>query len=378
MPLDINALIADYENKSSKELLKVIEDNFVTFKRLYLKVEKDKGIDLGGLVELTRNINFTLAFVVALDGVIDDKEYKFYKDSAKLIAVPSDSIFSKDAIMGIDEATREKILDGLIALADSLSALSGPEAKESLFRIILAGFSSNGVISSKEETLLNRFYKIDASSVQSNSNTNSGEVQTSGEYQNISLKKFGWSLMKDDDTYYISLGAELFNPNLKAIAQGTIVKVICYDKNNNIVGSTKETIEYMDPNTIFNFGVELRIESDTKPDTVKLLIQADKFEPVEANTRVMSGVTLSRFKLGGGNFPSFTGQIESVYNKRIDYLTCHVVFRNSSKEILGGANFSHSDLFPKSEDAFDTSLNFVPSSTKTVDHSVDFDLRDLL
>lgn len=378
MPLDINALIADYENKSSKELLKVIEENFSTFKKLYLKVEKDKGIDLGGLVELTRNINFTIAFVVAHDGEIDDKEYKFYKDSAKLIAVPSDSIFSKEAIMEIDEETREKILDSLIALTDSLSTLSGPEAKESLFRIILAGFSSNGVISSKEEVLLNRFYKIDANSVHGNNKSNNDEDQTSGEFQKIALKKFGWSYKQDDDTYYISLGAELFNPNLKAIAQGTIVKVICYDKNNSIVGSTKETIEYMDPNTIFNFGVELRIESDTKPDTVKLLIQAEKFEQVEANTKVMSGVTLSRFKLGSGSYPSFTGQIESKYSKKIDYMTCYVVFRNASNEILGGANFSHSDLFPKSEDGFDTSLNFVPSSTKTVDHSVDFDLRDLL
>jgi len=377
MPIDINALIADYENKSSKELLKVIEDNFLTFKKLYLKVEKDRGIDLGGLVELTRNINFTIAFVVALDGEIDDKEYKFYKDCANLIGVPSDSIFSKESIMQIDAEKRAKILDSLIALTDSLSSLSGPEAKESLFRIILAGFSSNGVISSKEEVLLNRFYKIEAKTVGENNNVNNDEEQTNGEFQKITLKNFGWSYKQSDDYYYISLGAELLNSNPKAIAIGTIVKVICYDKNNNILGSTKETIEYIDPNTIFNFGVELRIESNTKPDTVKLLLQAEKFESVEANTKVMSGVTLSRFKMGSGSYPSFTGQIESKYNKKIDYLTCYVVFRNASNEILGGANFTHSDLFPKSEDGFDTNLNYVPSNTKTVDHSVDFDLRDL-
>lgn len=229
------------------------------------------------------------------------------------------------------------------------------------------------------ENFIERFFNngegIDASASSIGGNASSSGISSSSA-QPVSIVKKGFSLSKDDYNTYLSVGAEIKNPNVDKCASDVTIRVIVKDKSGRILDSREDTIQYIDSNSVFYYGAELRFSSGT-PDSYQITVNCDEYVPSPANSTIARGISCSHYNLEKarwGNSTTFTGNVSNNYNKRL-FTDLYFVFYNGAGEIVGGARTSES-LFGQSEDTFSIYLN-TTADRKTVRFSPSFDFMSL-
>ena len=94
----------------------------------------------------------------------------------------------------------------------------------------------------------------------------------------------------------------------------------------------------------------------------------------------MDGIIASDFSLEKDDWRGYnlTGNVINNYRKRVSSATIYFVLKDKNGKIMGGNNCCAYDLFPAQTDGFECGFRMNISDCETVNHSVDFYIRNIL
>ncbi len=354
---------------------------------------------------------FFILVVIGLDSNIDEEEYEFLKAVTPRL--------SSRPLPSLDELRKEKIVDKLlfeIALEQSLVPVTVLEHFQkgtisAYLNAYLAAFASNRSFSSLQKDILKQLLTaakpaakkapakaavktaakpaakapakpaahIDAvdhhlpafDNATMSIGLNQKESQ-SGQPLDVSVLDYGGTFVLDDDTYYLSIGAQIHNPNKFYTASRVIIKINVMDASGRVIESENETLYHIDPDTVFNYGNELYF-TNGKPSKFQFLATAEGFKSSEDGSKVYDGIDVGDYTFAEESYRGYSikGQVTSRYLKKLDYVSVYLMFLDSNNKIKGGCNFSIRYMFSNVTEAFSDNVAINLNTISYVRHSID-------
>ena len=327
------------------------------------KIVKGKKFDLD-FIELI------LVCAIASDGEMDRDEYSAYEELCQCVGVKSRSYsdclnFINTGVDAVDVIKDfPQILRGLFETAERMDVF------EKLTIAVACLLMNDGNIEGKELDMLQLFINDGSTSGVESSSLSSSQTKK------IQIVKFDGTMTRDDDKYYISVGAELKNENVAHCARNVNVKIIVKDSSGRILETSENRIDYIDSNAVFYFGDEFYVDRGT-PANYSIQVNCDDFVKAPANSTFSDGITCSHYNLRNDSWgdTEFTGNVHNAYDKKL-YVDLYFVFYDSDGDIVGGTN-TYVSLYGNSDDVFSSWLHTNTERDK-VRCSPTFDFTDVV
>ena len=183
--------------------------------------------------------------------------------------------------------------------------------------------------------------------------------------------------VREQDSYFLTLGVDIQNPNPSHMAKDVAIDVTLKDKEGNVLTVIRDKIECLDPGTIYHYGVTKKMVGAA---VGSIAATAKASSHLRLQTPLMKHVDLSGLRLiKAGNSMQFTGKMVSHYNTPLRSAMLHFQFLDAKNKILGGGSeWLFDGLKPEEEITFNTKVAVsVPRAAKVV-YSVDFDALELI
>lgn len=182
---------------------------------------------------------------------------------------------------------------------------------------------------------------------------------------------------REGDSYMLSLGVDIENPNPDRMARGIGVDVTLKDKSGAVITVIGDRLESLDPGAIYHYGVTRKIRGAA---VASISVTAKASSHLKLTTPIMKHVRLTEPRLvRTGEKMKFSGRIVGEYDRPLRSMTLHYQFLSAENKILGGGSEWILDGLLPGEPRTVASEIPVPikNAAKAV-YSIDFDAIDLV
>lgn len=194
----------------------------------------------------------------------------------------------------------------------------------------------------------------------------------------LKVRALGGSAGKrEQDSYYLSLGVDIENPNLEHMARGIQLDIVLKDKEGQVITTIKDKLESLDPGAIYHYGVTRKIRGNA---VASFSATAKASGYLKLQTPIMKHIDLSELRLKkNGEGMHFSGTMTGKYDTPLRSMTLHYQFLSAQNKILGGGSEWVLDgLEPGGTRHVDSKIALPIDGAKKVVYSVDFDVVQLL
>jgi hypothetical protein len=379
---DLPRLMSEFKAKSLSELAEIFVTNTLIIGAAHEILSNDLD-DYENHFAKDKVFEMFILTVIGLDTNIDEEEYEFLKlVTPRLSSEPLPSLEELHKI--VDNSDYTKAMELSVSLAEGLEHFQ-KGTKSAYLNAYLAAFASNRSFDSRQKDILKQLLTVESSSSTSSpastsssstssstSSPSSGIGSQSGQPLDVSVLDYGGTFVQDDDRYYLSIGAQIHNPNKFHTASRVIIKINVLDASGRVIESENETLYHIDPDTVFNYGNELYI-TNGKPSDIQIFATAEGFKSSADGSKVYDGIDVGDYTFAEESYRGYSikGQATSRYVKKLDYVSVYLMFLDSNNKIKGGCNFSISDMFSNVTEAFSDNVAINLNSISYVRHSID-------
>ena len=182
---------------------------------------------------------------------------------------------------------------------------------------------------------------------------------------------------KEQDSYYLSLGVDIENPNLDRLARNIQLDIVLKDKEGNVITTIGDKLESLDPGAIYHYGVTRKIRGNA---VASFSATAKAAAHLKLQTPIMKHVALSELRLKkNGEGMHFSGTMTGKYDTPLRSMTLHYQFLSAQNKILGGGSEWVLDgLEPGGTRSVSSKIALPIEGAAKVVYSVDFDVVQLL
>ena len=182
---------------------------------------------------------------------------------------------------------------------------------------------------------------------------------------------------REGESYALSLGIDLENPNPDRMAYDVELDVVLKDREGRVITTVKDRIRSIDPATVYHYGVTRRIRGAA---TASISASAKADMHLKLSTPIMKHIRLESFRqVKQEDCTTVRGDLCSAYDKPISSLTFHYQFLSADNKILGGGSEWLADgLAANGSLAFESTLPLVVKNATKVVYSLDFDAMELI
>ena len=194
----------------------------------------------------------------------------------------------------------------------------------------------------------------------------------------LKVRALGGSAGKrEQDSYYLSLGVDIENPNMDRLARGIQLDIVLKDKAGKIITTIGDKLESLDPGAIYHYGVTRKIRGNA---VASFSATAKASGYLKLQTPIMKHVDLFELRLKkNGEGMHFSGKMTGKYDMPLRSMTLHYQFLSAENKILGGGSEWVLDgLEPGGTRQVDSKIALPIEGAKKVVYSVDFDVVQLL
>lgn len=183
--------------------------------------------------------------------------------------------------------------------------------------------------------------------------------------------------VREQDSYSLSLGVDIENPNTDRMAKDVAIDITLKDRDGNVITTVCDKLECMDPGVIYHYGVTKKIRG-AAVGAISATAKAGGY--LRLQTPLMKHITLSELRLSRSNTSmTFSGKMTSGYHSPLRSVMLHYQFLDSNNKILGGGSEWIMDGLKDGETvSFETKVSVaVPRAAKAV-YSLDFNALELI
>lgn len=194
----------------------------------------------------------------------------------------------------------------------------------------------------------------------------------------LKVRALGGSAGKrEQDTYYLSLGLDIENPNFDRLARGIQLDITLKDKEGQVITVIGDKLESLDPGAIYHYGVTRKIRGNA---VASFSATAKAVSHIKLQTPIMKHVALSELRLRkNGDGMHFSGNMIGKYDVPLRSMTLHYQFLSAQNKILGGGSEWVLDgLEPGGTRQVNSKIALPIEGAAKVVYSVDFDVVQLL
>lgn len=194
----------------------------------------------------------------------------------------------------------------------------------------------------------------------------------------LKVRALGGSAGKrEQDSYYLSLGVDIENPNLDRLARNIQLDIVLKDKEGNVITTIGDKLESLDPGAIYHYGVTRKIRGNA---VASFSATAKAAAHLKLQTPIMKHVALSELRLKkNGEGMHFSGTMTGKYDTPLRSMTLHYQFLSAQNKILGGGSEWVLDgLEPGGTRSVSSKIALPIEGAAKVVYSVDFDVVQLL
>lgn len=381
---DLPRLMNEYKTKTKDELVEIFVSNSLVIRKAHdiLSIQSN---DYESYYTQENIYDGFILPVIGLDGGLEEDEYEFVKAVGKRLSNKSIPTI-EEVRKTIENSEYTELMNIMAQIAQKIDFfLKG--AHNAYIFALLAAFASNGAFDSRQKELLKTLVSAPQESESSANKSSAGKSSSASSASNkpttvsggnlsqpvdVQVLDFGGTTIRDDDTYYMSIGAQINNPNKLHLATRVVIKINILDASGRVIESDNDTIYHIDPNTVFNYGKEIYISSGT-PSKIQVFATAEGFSSSPDGKAVYDGIDVGDYSFSEERYSGYTikGQATSRYVKKIDYVSVYLMFLDSNNKIQGGCDFTISDMFSNVTEAFSENVNLNMNSISYVRYSID-------
>ncbi|MBR2722367.1 MAG: hypothetical protein IKB75_06290 [Clostridia bacterium] len=139
---------------------------------------------------------------------------------------------------------------------------------------------------------------------------------------------------REGNSYLLSLGVDIENPNPDRMAQGICINIRLKDKGGNLIVDITDKLLSIDPATTYHYGITRKITGESVA-SFSVTAYAEHF--LKLSTPIMQHVTVNdaSFRSENGN-TVLSGRLQSAYDTSLRAMTLHYQFRDENDRLLGG------------------------------------------
>ncbi len=194
----------------------------------------------------------------------------------------------------------------------------------------------------------------------------------------LKIRAVGGSAGKrEGDSYPLSLGVDIENPNHDRMACGVSIDITLKDKDGNTITVIKDRIKCIDPATVYHYGVTRKIRGGA---VANISAVAKAAHHLKLSTPIMKHIKLSSFRMSRPEGATkITATLSSEYDKPLASLAFHYQILSANNKILGGGNeWVFDGIAPSASFSLTSNLPLsIPGAAKAL-YSVDFDALELI
>ncbi len=182
---------------------------------------------------------------------------------------------------------------------------------------------------------------------------------------------------REGDSYALSLGVDIENPNPGHMARGITLDITLKDREGNVITVIKDRIQNIDPATVYHYGVTKQIKGAAASGISAVAKTTDY---LKLKTPIMKHIKLTSFKLSKQETGiTVSGKLTSEYDRSLRAVTLHYQLLSEDNKILGGSTeWLFDRIEPNQSTTFQASLPVHVKGTAKAVYSIDFDALELV
>ncbi len=182
---------------------------------------------------------------------------------------------------------------------------------------------------------------------------------------------------REGDSYMLSLGLDIENPNPDRMARKVMLDVTLKDKDGQVIATVKDQIQCIDPATVYHYGVTRRIRGAA---VAGISAKATSESWLKLTTPIMKHVKLSSLRIARGeNELKLAGDVSSQYDCDLRSITLHYQLLSAENKILGGGNeWLMSGISAQGKQTVTSRIPVSVQGAAKAVYSVDFDAIELI
>lgn len=188
----------------------------------------------------------------------------------------------------------------------------------------------------------------------------------------------GTTMASVGESYYLSLGLDIENPNPDRMALDITLDITLKDKAGNVITTIKDTLNCMDPATVYHYGITKKIRG-ASVGSFSATVSAKSH--LKLSTPIMNHVKLSELRMPRTEDGTLrlSGKLIGSYDTPIRSLVLHYQLLSKDNKILGGGSeWLFDGLEPNTVKPVSLSLPVAFHGIAKAVHSVDFSVNELL
>ncbi len=194
----------------------------------------------------------------------------------------------------------------------------------------------------------------------------------------LKVRALGGSAGKrEKDSYFLSLGLDIENPNSDRMARGVQIDITLKDKDGNVITVIGDRLESLDPATVYHYGVTKKVRGAA---VASIAATAKATAHLKLSTPIMKHFQLSSLRLTRvGDGMQFSGRMLGEYDRPLRSVTLHYQFLSAENKILGGGSqWVLGGLEPNVTHELCSKINVPIANAKKAVYSIDFDAISLV
>ena len=194
----------------------------------------------------------------------------------------------------------------------------------------------------------------------------------------LKVRALGGSAGKrEGDSYALSLGLDIENPNDDRMARGIQIDITLKDKEGKVITVIGDKLESLDPSAVYHYGITRRIRGAA---VGSISATAKVASYLKLTTPIMKHFKLSELRLTrSGDGMQFFATVASEYDRPLRSLTLHYQFLSKENKILGGGSeWLMSGLSPETPTKIASKVGVPVADAAKVVYSIDFDAIELV
>lgn len=370
------------ESLNKEELLDVAKKDIKILIDVINKCTTEVDLKLDDCISILKN---AIKFATGVDGRVGKDEYDFVSSLLKYCNCDIQSLEEFRTFVGscVEEKLDIKVSSFILEICKYAAEILNNDVSYNFIELIACIFLCNGALDSKEIENINILFKLLENGEDTKSNTTKNDVicedddEENNEDEPVKLIHYNQSLIKDGTVYYLSLGAEIKNFNLFKIAECVTIKIIVKNSTGRIIKTEEEEIEYIDSNSMFYFGTEIKIDSGI-PSNFSINIYTERFIEGPKDSNFAGGISYSHYNIEKNSWGAykFTANVHNNYNVKLS-LSSYFIFYDNKDQIIGGIDYYVGSIYGNSDDEISKTF-YAGKNCSKVRASSSFDFFDLV
>lgn len=182
---------------------------------------------------------------------------------------------------------------------------------------------------------------------------------------------------REKDSYLLSLGMDIENPNDDRMARGVQIDITLKDRDGNVITVIGDKLESLDPGAVYHYGVTRRIKGAAVANIAAL---AKATSHLKLTNPIMKHVSLSELRLKAlPDGMQLSGTLIGEYDTPLRSISMHYQLLSATNKILGGGSeWILNGLEPDTPRLVTSKIGVNVKDVKKVVYSIDFDAMELV